>query len=163
MDFWGNKINVTRDAAEIQVSVYKRFTKEKRFSIALEFANLGVEGTKEWIRKKNPYTSELEVNLEFVRLMYYEMGKMSKSEWIFYKKVMDEKIKKDWISRFRKMMKENSLSYNQIALIGGFKNGNVLKSTISRGLPNFAKLAVFIHEKRQAETGASHNRVDGPN
>lgn len=148
MDFWRNKINVTKESAEIQVSIYKKFAKEKRFSIALEFANLGVEGTKEWIRKKNPYLSELEVNLEFVRLMYYETGKMSESKWMFYKEVMEEKIRKDWICRFRKMMKENDLSYNQTALIGGFKNGNVLKSTISRGLPNFAKLAVFIHEKR---------------
>ena len=157
MDFWRNKINVTRESAEIQVSVYKKFSKEKRFSIALEFANLGVEGTKEWIKKRNPYLSELEVNLDFVRLMYYELGKMSESEWIFYKEMMEKKIKKDWISRFRKMMKETSLSYNQIALIGGFKNGDVLKSTISRGLPNFAKLAVFIHEKELVETGASHN------
>jgi len=156
MDFWGNKTNVTRESAQIQVSVYKKFTKEKRFSIALEFANLGVEGTKEWIRKKNPYLSELEVNLEFVRLMYYELGKMPDSEWVFYKNVMEEKIKKDWIYRFRKMMKETSLSYKQLALIGGFKNEDVLKSTISRGLPSFAKLAVFIHEKKLVQTGASH-------
>lgn len=61
---------------------------------------------------------------------------------------MDEKIKKDWIFRFRKMMKENSLLYNQIVLIGGFKNGNVLKFMISRGLLNFVKLVVFIYEKR---------------
>lgn len=155
MEFWGNKINVSRESAEIQVSIYKRFSKEKRFSTALEFANLGVEGTKEWIRKQNPFISELETNLEFVRLMYYETGRMPDIEWQFYKRVMNEKIKKDWIGRFRSMMKRSKLSYEELALIGGFKNGNVLKSTISRGLPNFAKIAVFMHEKE-----TSHNRVE---
>lgn len=157
MEFWGNKINVSRESAEIQVSIYKRFTKEKRFSIALEFANFGVDGTKEWIKKNNPFASNLEINLEFVRLMYFESGKMLEPEWLFYKKVMLEKIRKDWISRFRKMMKKNGLSYDELALIGGFKNGNVLKSTISRGIPSFAKVAVFIYEKNELENGASHN------
>lgn len=161
MEFWGNKINVSKESAEIQVSIYKNFTKEKRFSIALEFANFGVDGTREWLKKRNPFASSLEINLEFVRLMYFESGKMLEPEWIFYKKVMLGKIKKDWIRRFRMMMKENGLSYDELALIGGFKNGNVLKSTISRGIPSFAKVAVFIYEKNELENGASHNRVDG--
>ena len=147
MEFWGNKINVSRESAEIQVAIYKNFTKEKRLSIALEFANFGVEGTKEWIAKRNPYASKLEINLEFVKIAYFDTGQMPELEWNFYKKIMKEKIKKDWIMRFRKMMKEVEITYDDLALIGGFKNGNVLKSTISRGIPNFAKVAVFIHEK----------------
>ena len=62
------------------------------FQLALEFANFGVDGTKEWIKKNNPFSSNLEINLEFVRLMYFESGKMLESEWLFYKKVMKEKI-----------------------------------------------------------------------
>ena len=149
MEFWGNKINVSRESAEIQVSIYKNFPKEKRFATALEFANFGVEGTREWIKNQNPFMSELELNLEFVRLMYYETGEMIDSDWEFFKKVMSEKIKQDWIRRFREMMKSADLSYSELAQIGGFKNGNVLKSTISRGLPNFAKVAVFVHEKNR--------------
>ncbi len=80
---------------------------------------------------------------------------MLEPEWLFYKKVMKEKIRKDWIRRFRMMMKENGLSYEELALIGGFKNGNVLKSTISRGIPSFAKVAVFIYEKKELENEGS--------
>ena len=59
---------------------------------------------------------------------------------------MEKKIKKDWASRFRKMMRENNWEYDDVAKLGDFKNGKVIAATISRGLPAFAKLAVVVHE-----------------
>ena len=95
MDFWNNKVNVSKEAAELQVEIIKQLSPEKRFSIALEFANLSVNRTRAWIKKENPNFSELEVSLEWVKLMYYERGEMSQATWEFYKNGMEEKIKKD--------------------------------------------------------------------
>lgn len=152
MDFWNKRINVSREAAQKQVSIIKSFSSEKRMKIALDFANLGISRTRDWIKSRHPDYSELEVTLEFVRLVYHSTGRMSEKEWLFYKEKMEQRIKNDWAERFRKMMKENNWGYDDIARMGNFKNGEVVKSTVSRGLPSFAKLAVRIYEKINKET-----------
>ena len=119
--------------------------------IALDFANMGVERTREWIKETHPNYSDLEVNLEWVRLMYYEKGEMPENQWAFYKKVMERKIRKDWSDRFRRMMKENNWTYEDIAKMGDFKSGKVIEATISRGLPSFAKLAVMVYENSRGK------------
>ncbi|WP_367392837.1 hypothetical protein [Lewinella sp. LCG006] len=60
---------------------------------------------------------------------------------------MEDKIREDWKDRFRQMMKDNDWTYDDIARMGGFRNGGVIKATVSRGLPSFAKLSVIIYEK----------------
>jgi hypothetical protein len=149
MDFWNKKVNVSKEAAERQIAIINTFSSEKRLGIALEFADFGINRTREWIKNANPFFSELEVNLEFVRLMYYETGQMPQERWQFYKEVMEEKIRKDWSRRFREMMKENRWSYEVIAKMGNFKSGKVVEATISRGLPSFAKLAVVVYESEK--------------
>lgn len=146
MGFWNKKVNVSREAAQRQVAIISQFSSEKRMKIALDFANMGIRQTRIWIKKNNPNYSELEINLEFVRLMYYERGEMTEQEWYFYKTKMEEKIRKNWSDRFRKMMKERNWNYEDIALMGNFKSGKVIEATISRGLPSFAKISVLIHE-----------------
>lgn len=148
MDFWNNKINVSKEAAQQQIAIINTFSKEKRMKIALDFANLSVDQTRKWIKKTNPNFSELEINMEFVRLMYYDKGEISEDHWNFYKEQMEKRIKKDWSDRFRKMMKENKWTYEDIAKMGNFKNGKVIEATISRGLPSFAKLSVVIYEQQ---------------
>lgn len=154
MEFWNYKVNVSKEAAQQQIRIVNTFSSEKRMKIALNFANLGVDQTREWIRRSNPSFSELEIKLEFVRLTYYETGKMSKDYWEYFKTQMGDRIKKDWSDRFRRMMKENNWSYDDIAKMGSFKSGKVIESTISRGLPSFAKLSVVIYE-RQKEKGSA--------
>lgn len=149
MEFWNHKVNVSKEAAEQQIKIVNTFSSEKRIKIALNFADLGIQQTRDWIRRNNPSYSELEVNLEFVRLMYYETGKMSEESWKHFEDQMDLRIKKDWSNRFRKMMKENNWSYDDIARMGNFKSGKVIESTISRGLPAFAKLSVVIYEQQR--------------
>jgi hypothetical protein len=146
MDYW-NKINVSREAAMKQVMIINTFPAEKRMKIALDFANLGVNRTRSWIKESNPDYSELETNLEWVRIMYYERGEMPEEQWQFYKSIMEERIKKDWSNRFREMMRERNWSYEDIARMGNFKSGKVIEATISRGLPSFAKLVVMVYEK----------------
>lgn len=148
MEFWNNKVNVSKQAAQQQIAIINTFPKEKRMKIALDFANLSVDQTRKWIKESNPSFSELEVSLEFVRLMYYEKGEITEKHWTFYKKQMLGKIKKDWADRFRKMMKENHWNYEDIAKMGNFKSGKVIEATISRGLPSFAKLSVVIYEQQ---------------
>jgi len=146
MEFWNKKINVSEEAARRQVAIINKIPSEKRIKIATDFANLGINRTRAWIREQHPHISELELNLEFVRLMYYETNSMSDTEWAFFKATMTTKIKKDWADRFRKMMKDNEWTYDDVAKLGNFKSGKVIEATISRGLPAFAKLAVSIHE-----------------
>ena len=151
MEFWNKKVNVSKEAAELQIAIISEFPSEKRMRIALDFANLSIDQTREWIRKRNPSYSELEISLEFVRMMYYESKEMEEEVWKFYKEEMEMKIKKDWSDRFRKMVRENNWDYDEVAKLGQFKNGKVIEATISRGLPSFAKLAVVIHEKNYQE------------
>ena len=89
--------------------------------------------------------------MEFVRIIYFEKGEMTKTHWEFYQKKMKAKIKKDWVARFRKMMKEMNWDYDDIAKYGDFKSGKVIEATISRGLPSFAKLAVIVYEKNRKQ------------
>ena len=147
MDYWNNKINVSKEAAEQQVAIISSFPAKKRMKIALDFANMSVGRTREWIKESNPNYSELEINLEWVKLIYYEKGEMTDEHWDFYKSTMEERIKKDWSERFRRMMKEKNWTYDDIAKMGNFKSGKVIEATISRGLPSFAKLSIIIYEK----------------
>ncbi len=151
MEFWNKTVNVSEEAARLQIGIIKQFPSKKRMKIALDFCNMGVSQTRAWIKKNNPQYSELEISLAFVKIMYHENGEMDKNTWLHYQKVMREKIKEDWINRFRKMMKENNWTYKELAAMGGFKNAAVVKSTISRGLPSFAKLAVKIHEEANSK------------
>ena len=152
MEFWNNKVNVSKEAAQIQVSIINTFSAEKRMKIALDFANLGISRTRDWIKETHPTYTEQEVTLEFVRLIYYETGQMSEEIWQFYKKTMKQKIRKDWAQRFRNMMRENNWNYEDLARMGDFKSGKVLEATISRGLPSFAKLSVLIYESLKKES-----------
>jgi len=149
MDFWNNKVNVSKEAAEQQIAIINTFSPEKRLKIALDFANMSVDRTRNWIRENHPNYSELEVNLEWVRLMYFEQGEMSEEQWAFYKKEMEKKIRKNWSDRFRRMMQENNWTYEDVAKMGNFKSGKVIEATISRGLPSFAKLSVVMYERNQ--------------
>jgi hypothetical protein len=151
MDYWNNKIHISREAAEHQIAIINKIPASKRLNIALEFANFGVDRTRQWIRDANPYYSELEVTLEFVRLAYYATGEMSEEYWRFYSNIMQEKIRKNWSARFRKMMEDKGWSYEDVARLGGFKSGKVIEATISRGLPSFARLSVVIHELSKEE------------
>jgi len=148
MDYW-NKTNVSKEAAAQQIAIINTFSEKKRMKIALDFANMGVSRTREWIKESNPNYSELEINLEWVKLIYYEQGEMEEAQWRFYKAKMEEKIKKDWSERFRRVMSEQNWTYDDVAKMGRFKNGKVIEATISRGLPSFAKLAIVIYEKNK--------------
>lgn len=128
MDFWGKKINVTEEAARRQVAIINTFSAEKRFKIALDFANMGIDQTHRWIKEQHPEFSDLEVRIEFVRLMYYETGRMEEEHWQHFKKIMGERIKKEWTQRFRKMMEANNWNYEDVARFGRFKNGKVVEA-----------------------------------
>lgn len=44
------------------------------------------------------------------------------------------------------MMKAKRLDYDGVARMAGFKNGAVVKATVTRGLPHFARLLVVLWE-----------------
>lgn len=113
--------------------------------IAASFFNFGVLGTRKWIKDCNPSFSELEVTLEFVR-MSYEAGEIDGWHWSQFQAIMAKKIRQDWARRFRAMMKAKELDYEAVAKLAGFKNGAVVKATVNRGLPHFARLLVVLWE-----------------
>lgn len=113
--------------------------------IAASFFNFGVQGTRDWIKKQHPSYSELEVTLEFVRLQY-EAGDMVDWQWAHFEKVMRGKIRRDWARRFRQVMAARELDYESVARLAGFKSGAVVKATVTRGLPHFARLLVLLLE-----------------
>ena len=149
MEFWGNKIHVSEDAARMQVNIIRSFPHEKRLKIAEDFLRQGIEGTRNWIRSKHPEFSDLEIRLEFVRLMYYQTGGMKEEHWQHFKTIMEKQIKKDWAKRFRAVMEAKNWTYEEVAKWGRFSSGKVVEATISRGLPSFAKLAVVLFEQSQ--------------
>ncbi len=151
MDFWDKKIHVTKEAASHQIKIINTFSPEKRLKIALNFANMGIQQSRSWIQSQHIHFSDLEITLEFVRLLSYESNKISEEHWQHFKTIMEQKIHKDWKKRFRKMMQANDWTYEDIAKFSGLKNGKVVEATISRGLPAFAKLAVCVFEQLQAE------------
>ena len=152
MDFWGKKIHVSEEAARMQVNIIRSFPEEKRLRIAEDFLIQGIEGTRSWIQSQNPEFSDLEVRLEFVRLMYYQTGEMKEAHWQHFKSIMEDRIRKDWAQRFRAMMKAKDWTYEDVAKWGRFSGGKVIEATISRGLPSFAKLAVVIYEQGKKGT-----------
>lgn len=154
MEFWNKKIGVSRAAAARQVAIINTFSEEKRLKIATDFANMGIDQTRKWIKRDNPYFSELEISLEFVRLMYYQTGSMSEEKWIFFKQVMTKKINQQWKERFKKVMKAKNWTYDDVAAMGNFKSGKVVEATISRGLPAFAKFAVRVHESQETNNAS---------
>ena len=58
MDFWNKKINVSKEAAEQQIAIINTFSSEKRMKIALDFANLSLDRTREWIKRSKCNCSE---------------------------------------------------------------------------------------------------------
>jgi len=78
--------------------------------------------------------------------MSYEAGEMEDWQWEHFQSIMARKIRRNWANRFRAMMKANGLDYNEIAKLAGFKNGNVVKATVTRGMPHFARLLVLLWE-----------------
>ena len=121
MDFWGKVVNVSEEAARQQINITRAFSPEKKAKIASDFLSYGIQGTRNWIANKNPYFSDLEITLEFVRSQYYETGQMSEDHWEFFRKIMEKKIQKDWTVRFKRMLEELHLGYGEVAAMGGFK------------------------------------------
>jgi len=152
MDYWGKLENVTEEAATQQVAIYASFPGAKRMEIAVNFFNFGVLGTREWIKRENPSYSELEITLAFVKLSF-EAGEISQAHWDHFQQFMARKIRRDWAHRFRAMMKARGLDYEAVAKLAGFKNGQVVKATVTRGLPHFARLLVVLWEQEQVAKG----------
>lgn len=141
---------MTEEAAALQVKIYSSLPGAKRMEIAASFFNFGVLGTRKWIKAQNPSFSELEVTLAFVR-MSYEEGRMEEWQWNHFQSFMMGKIRRDWAQRFRAMMKAKELNYDDVAKLAGFKNGKVVKATVTRGLPHFARLLVVLWERENEQ------------
>jgi hypothetical protein len=105
------------------------------------------------VRQENPFASEEEIKLRFIEITQaadYPPEKMA-----FIRRVMQKRIDADWKARFQRMRKTLGWSYDEMARFIGAASGNSLKASISRGLPNFAKLAVCVFEATQGGDGSN--------
>ncbi|MCO6478555.1 MAG: hypothetical protein J5I94_18125, partial [Phaeodactylibacter sp.] len=65
----------------------------------------------------------------------------------FIRRKMMERAEAEWKQRFRAMKKELGWTYDEMARFIGASSGDSLKSSGSRKLPAFAKLAVCVFEQ----------------
>ena len=115
----------------------------------MEVIEYGMQLKRGSIQQWHLHFSEREITLEYVRLIHYKTGKMSGASWQHYQKGMQKLIRQEWADRFKNMMHERNWSYDDVAQLGGFKNGAVVKASIHRKLPAFARVLVQMHEVDQ--------------
>jgi hypothetical protein len=73
----------------------------------------------------------------------------SESTWFFVQEKMAEKAEEEWKKRFRAMKDELDWSYADMAKIMNSDSPDAVKSSVSRKIPGFAKLAIGVYEEMQ--------------
>lgn len=99
--------------------------------------------------KANPFASEEEIKLRFIEIT--QAADYPPETMDFIRREMHKRITADWKARFQRMKKHLGWSYDEMARYMGASSGASLKASVSRGLPNFAKLAVCVFERQLGE------------
>lgn len=99
------------------------------------------------VLSENPFASEGEIILRFIELTQQQDYAPEVFDHIRY--TMRQRIEEEWRQRFRRMKRTLNWSYEDMASFMGAASGNALKSSVSRQLPAFAKLAVCVFEEME--------------
>lgn len=70
---------------------------------------------------------------------------------------MEEKAEREWKKRFKAMKDDLDWSYTDMANIMDSDSADAVKSSVSRKLPGFAKLAIGVYESMQEKANKSIN------
>ena len=73
----------------------------------------------------------------------------SETTWDFVRATMEEKAEQEWKKRFKAMKGSLDWSYEDMANIMNSESADAIKSSISRRIPGFAKLAIGVYEAMQ--------------
>jgi predicted enzyme involved in methoxymalonyl-ACP biosynthesis len=124
---------------------YAQLPKERKAELFLSAYSMVVEKIRNDVLQHNPFATEAEIRLEFIR--HTQKEDYPPETFRFIEQEMQKKIEAEWKSRFKNMKRKLDWSYEDMARYMGAQNGNALKASISRKVPNFAKLAICLFEK----------------
>lgn len=124
---------------------YEKLPKERKAAMFQSAFQMVVDKIRHDVLSKNPFATEAEIRLEFIRINYKD--DYSAEILAFIEEKMQAEIENEWRERFRKMKQSLNWSYDEMADFIGAASGNTLKSSISRQVPAFGKLAICLFEK----------------
>jgi hypothetical protein len=124
---------------------YAALPTARKNQIFADMYEFGLESVKYNVRKMNPFATEAAQMWRFIEIQHKEA--VTPAVFEFMKNEMAKRSEAEWKARFKKMRQELGWSFDEIAQFIGAESGNSVKSSISRSVPAFAKLAVCVFEK----------------
>lgn len=143
MDYF-ELINSSKEAELAYAKWYYQLPAERKAKMMCDTFQMGVDTVTYNFFKEHPYATQAEA------LMFYMEQNLkpffSDSTWAFVRAKMEEKAENEWKRRFKAMKDDLDWSYVDIAKIMDSESPDAVKSSISRKVPGFAKLAVGVYE-----------------
>jgi len=146
MDYF-NLINSSKEAELAYAKWVDQLPAERKAQMMCDTFEFGVNNVLHNFQQEHLYCTEAEA------LMFYMEQNLkpffSESTWAFVRTKMAEKAEEEWKKRFKAMKDELDWSYADMAKIMNSDNPDAVKSSVSRKIPGFAKLAVGVYEEMQ--------------
>lgn len=135
---------------------YSGLPDERKAQIFQSGFNFVAEKVRYDTKKESPFATKAEIILRFIELT--QKDTLPPDTFNFIRQKMLERAEEEWKQRFRAMKKELGWTYDELARFMGAGSGDSVKSSVSRKLPAFAKLAVCVFEEMKKA-----GRLEGPN
>ena len=137
---------------------FSRLPDERKSRIFADMVDFGIESVIYTVRKENPISTKAEALWRFMELHHKEA--VTPEVFEFMRAKMSERVELEWKARFKKMRRELGWTFDEMARFIGAESGNSLKSSVSRQVPAFAKLAVCVFEEmKKAKSKVLENSV----
>jgi hypothetical protein len=146
MDYF-DLINSSREAEMVYANWYYHLPDERKAQIMNDTFQFGVDSVLYNYRKDHPYCAEAEALLFYMEQNLKPF--FSEDTWAFIQATMEEKAAQEWKIRFKAMKADLGWSYTDMANIMNASGPDAIKSSVSRHIPGFAKLAVGVYEMMQ--------------
>lgn len=144
MDYF-DLINSSKEAELAYANWVYQLPAERKAQMMCDAFEFGVNAVLHNYHKENPYCADAEA------LMFYMEQNLrpffSESTWAFVQAKMTEKAEEEWKKRFRVMKDELDWSYANMAKIMDSDSPTAVKSSVSRKIPGFGRLAIGVFEE----------------
>jgi hypothetical protein len=148
MDYF-ELINSSKEAELAYANWLYQLPAERKAQMMCDTFQFGIETVLYNYHQEHPYHTEAEA-----RMFYMEQNLkpfFSESTWDFIKAKMEEKVEEEWKKRFKAMKEDLDWSYADMAKIMNSDSPDAIKSSVSRKIPGFAKLAVGVYEEMRGQ------------
>ena len=145
MDYF-DTINSTKEAELAYANWYSQLPDARKAKMLCDLFQFGIDTVRYNARKENPFISEAETLMKYIELNLKK--DFSPDVYAFIETKMAERAENEWKQRFKTMKNTLGWSYEKMALFMDAGSADALKSSISRKIPNFAKLAICIFEQQ---------------